>query len=102
MRGYNQSAVFAQGLSESMDIPWIEIIRRIEMTETQTKKDRIARFNNVKDAFEIADPKFVEGKHILLVDDVITTGATIEACAHKILEIPGTRVSVVTIAFARQ
>ena len=102
MRGYNQSSVFAQGLSESMDIPWVKALRRTEMTETQTKKDRIARFNNVKDAFEVTDPKFLEGKHILLVDDVITTGATIEACAHKILEIPGTKVSVVTIAFARQ
>jgi len=102
MRGYNQSAVFAQGLSESMNIPWMEALRRTEMTETQTKKDRISRFDNVKDAFEVADPEFMKGKHILLVDDVITTGATIEACALKILAVPGTKVSVVTIAFARQ
>jgi len=101
-RGYNQSAKFAEGLSESMQIPWSEALIRTEMTETQTKKDRLARFENVKDAFEIADSKFVADKHILLVDDVITTGATIEACALKILEIPGTKVSVVTIAFARE
>jgi len=100
IRGYNQSATFAKGISESMNVPWKEALRRIQMTETQTKKDRIARFENVKDAFEVADTKAVAGKHILLVDDVITTGATIEACAHQLLEVPGTKVSVATIAFA--
>lgn len=100
MRGYNQSATFAQGISDSMEIPWIEALARVEMTETQTKKDRISRFENVRNAFEVVHPKAIEGKHILLVDDVITTGATIEACTHQLLKIPRTKVSVATIAFA--
>ncbi len=102
MRGYNQSAKFAQGLSLGMEIPWSAALHRNMMTATQTQKARIERFSNVEHAFEVAKPNFIKGKHLLLVDDVITTGATLEACAHQLLTVPDTKVSVVTIAFAEQ
>lgn len=101
LRGYNQSALFAEGLSEAMGIPWLpDGLRRTEYTTTQTKKSRLERFKNVEQAFVIPDPSALKGQHVLLVDDVVTTGATLEACARKILEVEGTRVSMATIAIA--
>lgn len=100
-RGYNQSAVFAEGLSESLEIPWIaDGLRRNENSVSQTKKSKMSRLENVMSVFEVKNRKALEGKHILLVDDVLTSGATMEACATKILEVPGTKVSLVTIAVA--
>ena len=101
-RGYNQSALFAQGLSETMDIPWLANgLQRTEYTTTQTKKSRLERFDNVERAFIIPHPDKGKGQHVLLVDDVITTGATLEACARKVLELSGTKVSMATIAIAQ-
>ncbi len=98
-RGYNQSETFAQGISESMkaELPAGVLIRTIS-SETQTRKSRFARWKNVEEIFKISFPEKIMGKHILLVDDVVTTGSTLEACANKILEIPDTKVSVATIA----
>ena len=100
-RGYNQSSMIAKGLSEGMGIPWSEngLIRKA-FTDTQTKKSRMERLENVGEAFEVKEVSLLKGKHILLVDDVITTGATLETCCLKILEVPGTKVSMVTLAFA--
>ncbi len=98
-RGYNQSDLFAIGLSESMNIPWSKKhLIRIKHTDTQTNKSRNERIDNVFSAFDIKHLKDIENKHILIVDDVLTTGATLEACAHEILKIRGTKVSFVTIA----
>jgi ComF family protein len=98
-RGYNQSEQFAQGLAQSMEIPYAtDLLVRNFASETQTKKSKYKRWENVNSIFEINNPDALKDKHILLVDDVITTGATIEACAQHILSVPGTRVSIAAIA----
>lgn len=100
-RGYNQSDFFAKGLSHTMEIPWSDtLVQRQIHTNTQTGKNRIERWDNVNEIFELKNPKELEGKHILLVDDVVTTGATIEACANAILSKIECAISVVSIATA--
>lgn len=100
-RGYNQSAKFAEGLAESLDLPWTDSISlRRDATSTQTRKGRVDRWNNVKDAFSVGAVELVTDKRILLVDDVITTGATIEACGHHLVESGCRSLSVACIAEA--
>jgi ComF family protein len=100
VRGYNQSEKIAVGLSQTMKIPvdTSSFVRRTN-TETQTRKNRFSRWENVKEVFAVHDENALKNKHILLVDDVITTGATIEGCIRKLTAIEGTRVSVVSLAF---
>lgn len=101
IRGYNQSEMFGIGLSKSMNIPQdTKHFLKATSTESQTKKNRYNRWENVKEIFTIEDEDFFKGKHILLIDDIITTGATIEAAAQMLLKIEGVRVSVVGIAAA--
>jgi ComF family protein len=98
-RGYNQSECIAAGLSESMGIPIDnKSLFRATASETQTKKSRFKRWENVKEIFVLNDSEYLENKHILLVDDVITTGATIEACAIELLKIHGVKISMVGLA----
>ncbi len=100
-RGYNQSEVIGNGLSEGFGRPCLgNGLKRVVHSASQTKQSRESRLHNVGEVFEVARPKSLEGKHILLVDDVLTTGATLEVCANKLLELPGTRVSMATIAIA--
>lgn len=100
-RGYNQAGKWADGLAQSLDVLSTErYLIRTNFTETQTKKSRMERFANVEHAFAVEHGNEIKGKHLLLVDDVLTTGATLEACALKLLEIENVRVSVACIALA--
>ncbi len=74
-------------------------LKRKIFTQSQTKKTRFVRYENMKDVFETHDEQSLQNKHILLVDDVITTGATLEACALQLLKIKGVQISIATIAF---
>lgn len=98
-RGYNQSEVFAEGLSEQMNIPISRnILYRSKAKASQTQKSRLERFSNVEAVFKIKNADLATDKHLLLVDDVLTTGATMEACAQALLTIPGIKLSLITIA----
>lgn len=100
-RGYNQSAVFAQGLSEEMGVPfWEDIIVRKKFTETQTKKNKISRWENVKNVFAAEQAGLLKNKHVLLADDVVTTGATLEACGLCIMQSGCSALSIACIADA--
>ncbi|MBL7925260.1 MAG: ComF family protein [Bacteroidia bacterium] len=102
LRGYNQAASFGEGLAEVMRIPqWTGALQRKRNTATQTRKHRFDRASNVLNVFEAVEEQSLAGKHILLVDDVITTGSTLVSAAEALLKIQGVQVSIVTIAFAR-
>jgi ComF family protein len=100
-RGYNQSQMFAQGLADGMRIETeVHNLCREVSTQTQTKRHRFERFENVQNAFGIRHPERIKNQHILLVDDVLTTGATLESCAQTLMQVPDVRVSMATIAMA--
>lgn len=100
-RGYNQSDTFAEGLARSLAVPWAaDALQRTSFTASQTRKSRAERWQNVAEVFAVPRPEAVQGKHVLVVDDVLTTGATLEACAIKLLDAGAGAVSVATIACA--
>lgn len=100
-RGYNQATVICNGMSTVMNIPVItNNVQRQRFTETQTRKHRAERWQNVEGSFVVNNPAALSGKNILLVDDVITTGATIEACGSTILQCEGTKLFVASLAYA--
>lgn len=98
-RGYNQAELLCQGIAQTLEIPILAgcVVRR-RNTESQTNKARIQRWENVAGGFVVQEKADVSGKHVLLVDDVITTGATMEACASALLQVPGTKVSLALLA----
>ena len=100
-RGYNQAEVFAEGVATALDLPvWPNALVRTENSTSQTRKSRQDRALNVQQVFALGEPERLAGKHILLVDDVLTTGATLETCARLIIDLPGTKVSLATLAMA--
>lgn len=101
IRGYNQSSYIAKGIAEVLNIPIAEhIIKRKINTATQTKKTRVERWQNINNAFELNKKIKLNYNHILLVDDVLTTGATIEACANSLNSKQNLKISVATLAMA--
>lgn len=102
-RGYNQSDYLAKGLSKALGIESdLNNLVRIAHNESQTKSTtRYERFENISGAFKVNNPELLENKHILLVDDVLTTGATLEACCIVLLQIPNVKVSIATLAFVK-
>ncbi|MBN3034994.1 MAG: ComF family protein [Bacteroidales bacterium] len=102
-RGFNQSAVLAAVMAGPLHVHCDDkALVRTKASATQTRKSRWARWENVSEIFSVPDQDTIRGKHILLVDDVITTGATLEACANALLAVEGVRVSVATLAFTGQ
>lgn len=100
-RGYNQSEMIANGIKETTGIPVANnCLVRVVNTATQTHKTKEERYENVKDIFAVNNAPQLQGKHVLLIDDVLTTGATIASCAAKLSCVPDITISVATAACA--
>lgn len=99
-RGYNQSAAIAQGIAKILQLPLSSShLLRKAPTDSQTRKGRYLRFENMSKAFEVNNAEALKGKHILLIDDVLTTGATLEACGSALLQCGVDKVRFATLAF---
>jgi len=100
-RGYNQVEKFGQEIARTLDVPYIDnVLTKTTSTKTQVFKERIARWNNDNEVFSIKNLDTIANKHILLVDDIITTGATIEACTNELLKANNVKISIATMAIA--
>jgi ComF family protein len=102
-RGYNQAKVLCDGIAEIISLPVLSnVIIRPQHTETQTKKGRIERWKNIEGKFKLIDPASIQNKHLLLIDDVVTTGATLEACGNELLLAENVKLSVATLCKANR
>ena len=100
IRGYNQVTKFGECLSMHLKVPLNEdILIRQSATKTQTLKSRFERFNDLESKFSARNTSIFKEKHILIIDDIITTGATLEACAKELLKTPGIKISILTMAY---
>ncbi|RYZ51084.1 MAG: ComF family protein [Sphingobacteriales bacterium] len=101
LRGYNQADVFGAGISETLGVEHnSEALQRNIFTQTQTNKARLQRWENVEQVFSVKKPELVVDKHVLLIDDVITTGSTLEACAKVLYAAGAHKVSIAALAAA--
>lgn len=99
-RGYNQAAVLCEGFSAVTRIPFLNnMVVRTVSTETQTHKNRIERWQNMETRFELKSASALCNKRLLLIDDVVTTGATLEACGHELLKAGGAQLNIATLAY---
>lgn len=100
-RGYNQVTTFGKALSEGLNIPYDNsILFRKKYSKTQSKKNLLGRSEGIKNVFDVNFSEENHNKHFLLIDDVLTTGATLEACSRSLLKIPGAKISIVCMAMA--
>jgi len=100
-RGYNQATILCEGIAKILNKPILtNVVARPEATETQTRKNRIERWQNMVGKFKLIDASPIEEKHVLLIDDVITTGATLEACGQELLQAKNVQLSVGTLCFS--
>jgi ComF family protein len=101
IRGFNQSEAISEGIAGVSGVPVnTEYLARTIISATQTRRSRYERWTNVEGIFRVRDAGPLKCKHVLLVDDVITTGSTVESCANELLKIEGLKVSVVALAYA--
>lgn len=101
MRGYNQAEVLVNGMQQKWPLPSIgKGLVRVVRTPSQTRRSRLERWLNVKEAFHLPEPEKLRGRHVLIVDDVVTTGATLEGCVLALSKVPDIRISVYTVACA--
>lgn len=102
-RGYNQTALFAKKLAQHLNAEYIDhILVKTANTKTQTKKSRIGRLQNNRELYRLSDPVFLKNKNILLVDDVITSGATMEICTKALLKAEGVKIYITSMAVVPQ
>ncbi len=100
-RGYNQALVLCEGVAETFQKPILKSsVVRAAHTDSQTKKTRTERWQNMQGRFEVTHAESLAGKHLLLIDDVVTTGATLEACGRALLAVDGVRLSIATLCIA--
>ena len=100
-RGYNQATVICEGIAESMQVPiFKDVIIRPQHTDTQTKKGRIERWLNMEGKFVLTKPEAIINKNVLLIDDVVTTGATLEACGIELLKAANVKLSIAALCYA--
>jgi ComF family protein len=100
-RGFNQATVLCEGISGVMNKPvWKDVVTRTTHTESQTRKGRTERWQNMEGRFQLMKPEAIEGSHVLLIDDVITTGATLEACGRELFKAENIQLSIATFCFS--
>lgn len=102
-RGYNQVTTFGKSLGKTLNIDYLSgVLQRVSSSKTQTLKERFERFTNSNTKFFLTDTQILENKHILLIDDVITTGATLEACCNELLKTKNLSISIATMAYTER
>ncbi len=101
IRGYNQVARFGQQIAKALDADYKDdVLVKITNTKSQTTKGRFTRWNNSDELFALKNMEIIDNKHILLVDDIITTGATLEACINVLNQVKNIKISIATMAIA--
>lgn len=100
-RGFNQVEGFGKEIATELNIPYLDdVLLKTSLSISQSLKGRLARWGEIEETFVLSKPESITGKHILLVDDLITTGATLEACAHVLQQAKNVRISIATMAIA--